>query len=298
MRARARRPRRRCRAWRAAAVFGVPRGCCSPCCSAARCICSGSTTTSCRSRAARAIQRVIEVPAHRGRIVDRNGEPLAISTPVKSMWVFRDKVDATPEQLRKLARVLETTPQQLRDALDAATATSCSSRSSLRRRRRERAMALGIKGILPAERIPALLPGRRSDGARVGFTGDRRRGPGRHRARAAGGLGGKPGSRRVIKDRRGDIVEDVDGDPRAAGRPRPRAVDRRADPVPRVSRAEGRGRAQQGEGRRPRGARRADRRSPRAGELADVQPEQPRHGSRASRCATARSPTCSSRARR
>ena len=61
--------------------------------------------------------REIEVPAHRGRIVDRHGEALAISTPVKSLWVFRDKVEASPEQLRKLARVLETTPQQLASRL-------------------------------------------------------------------------------------------------------------------------------------------------------------------------------------
>jgi len=57
--------------------------------------------------------REIEVPAHRGRIVDRFGDALAISTPVKSLWVFRDRIEATPDQLRSLARVLETTPQQL-----------------------------------------------------------------------------------------------------------------------------------------------------------------------------------------
>ena len=57
--------------------------------------------------------REIEVPAHRGRIVDRNDAALAISTPVKSLWVFRDRIDATSGQLKALAHVLETTPREL-----------------------------------------------------------------------------------------------------------------------------------------------------------------------------------------
>ena len=51
--------------------------------------------------------RAIEVPAHRGRIMDRYGEPLAISTPVKAIWAWPDKVEATPEQIKALAEALE-----------------------------------------------------------------------------------------------------------------------------------------------------------------------------------------------
>jgi len=51
--------------------------------------------------------RAIEVPAHRGRIVDRYGDPLAISTPVKAIWAWPDKVEATPAELKALADVLE-----------------------------------------------------------------------------------------------------------------------------------------------------------------------------------------------
>ena len=57
--------------------------------------------------------REIELPAHRGRIVDRFGEPLAISTPVKSIWAFPAKVESTPEQLAALAKLFETPPQAL-----------------------------------------------------------------------------------------------------------------------------------------------------------------------------------------
>ena len=47
--------------------------------------------------------RVIEISAHRGMITDRHGEPLAISTPVESVWASPDDVDATHGQLIKLA---------------------------------------------------------------------------------------------------------------------------------------------------------------------------------------------------
>src|SRR5438309_3903415 len=57
--------------------------------------------------------REIEVPAHRGRIVDRYGEPLAISTPVKSIWAWPGKIEASPEQMRSLATALELTPAML-----------------------------------------------------------------------------------------------------------------------------------------------------------------------------------------
>ena len=48
--------------------------------------------------------REIEVPAHRGRIVDRDGEALAVSTPVKSLWAFPGKVEASPAQLAQLVK--------------------------------------------------------------------------------------------------------------------------------------------------------------------------------------------------
>ncbi len=139
-------------------------------------------------------------------------------------------------------------------------------------------MALGIKGLNEQNEYRRYYPGGEVTAHIIGFTGDKRRGPGRHRARAAGVA--RRHARKPPRDhqpprrhRRGRR-----SDPCAAGRPRPRAVDRLAAAVPRVSRAEGGGRAQQGEGRRPRRPRRAERRDPRARELADVQPEPPRQG--------------------
>jgi cell division protein FtsI (penicillin-binding protein 3) len=61
--------------------------------------------------------RDIEVPAHRGRIVDRFGDPLAISTPVKAVWAWPDQVDATPGQLKALAAALDLPTSSLKQKL-------------------------------------------------------------------------------------------------------------------------------------------------------------------------------------
>jgi hypothetical protein len=104
-----------------------------------------STTTSCRRRARRASRAQMELPAHRGRIVDRFGDALAISTPVKSLWTFPDQFDATPAELAALARVLETTPQKLAARVKADEDFAFLARQ-IPPETAERAMALRIKG--------------------------------------------------------------------------------------------------------------------------------------------------------
>ena len=73
-----------------------------------------------QERGAARFSREIELPAHRGQIIDRFGEALAISTPVKSLWTFPGQFEATPAQLASLARLVETTPQRLSARVSAA----------------------------------------------------------------------------------------------------------------------------------------------------------------------------------
>lgn len=64
--------------------------------------------------------RVVDIPAHRGMIMDRNGTPLAISTPVESVWVNPKEFAPDKEQFMSLAAYLNFTPQQLsRKIVDA-----------------------------------------------------------------------------------------------------------------------------------------------------------------------------------
>ena len=152
--------------------------------------------------------REIEVPAHRGRIVDRYGDALAISTPVKSLWVFRDKVEASSEQLRALARVLETTPQQLAARLKGDGEFAFVAKQ-LAPQTAERALAIGIKGLNEQNEYRRYYPGGEVTAQIIGFTGDKDAGQEGVELAQQAWLGGTAGSRRVIINRRGDIVEDV-----------------------------------------------------------------------------------------
>lgn len=152
--------------------------------------------------------REIEVPAHRGRIVDRFGDALAISTPVKSLWAFRDQIDVSAAQLKSLARVLETSPQQLSSRLRGDGEFTYVAKQ-LAPETAERAMALGIKGLNEQNEYRRYYPGGDVTAQIVGFTGDKDLGQEGIELAQQAWLGGTPGSRRVIINRRGDIVEDV-----------------------------------------------------------------------------------------
>jgi cell division protein FtsI (penicillin-binding protein 3) len=152
--------------------------------------------------------RDIEVPAHRGRIVDRFGEPLAISTPVKAVWAWPEKMDATPEQLRALATALElplaTLTRKLADGSEFVYLKRPVAPDAA-----ERVAALQIKGVHDETEYWRYYPGGEVMSQIVGFTGDHDIGQEGIELAQQSWLGGKPGSRRVIINRRGDIVEDV-----------------------------------------------------------------------------------------
>ncbi len=152
--------------------------------------------------------REIEVPAHRGRIVDRAGEPLAISTPVKSIWAFPAKIEATPSQLAELARLLETSPRALAKKLDEGDFVYLA--KQVPPEIADRIAALRIKGINDQNEYRRFYPGGETMSHIVGFTGDHDVGQEGMELAQQEWLGGRPGSRRVIINRRGDAVEDVE----------------------------------------------------------------------------------------
>ena len=153
--------------------------------------------------------RALEVPAHRGRILDRLGEPLAISTPVKSLWVFPAKFEATPAQLGSLAKVLEVNPQALARKVDSGEDFAYIAKQ-LSPEVAERAMALKIAGLNEHQEYRRYYPGGETLSHVLGFTGDRDVGQEGIELAQQEWLGGRPGSRRVIINRRGDAVEDVE----------------------------------------------------------------------------------------
>ena len=152
--------------------------------------------------------RELEVPAHRGRIIDRSGEALALSTPVKTLWAFPDKFDATPQQLAELARILETTPQKLTARLGANEDFAFLARQ-IAPETSDHAMALRIKGLHDQSEYRRFYPGGEVTAHIIGFTGDRDAGQEGIELSQQAWLSGVPGSRRVIINRRFEAVEDV-----------------------------------------------------------------------------------------
>jgi len=152
--------------------------------------------------------RELEVPAHRGRIVDRSGEALALSTPVKSLWAFPGKFEASPAQLAELARILEMPAQKITARL-AASEDFAFIAKQIPPEVSERAMALRIAGLHDQNEYRRFYPGGETTAHVIGFTGDHDAGQEGIELAQQSWLAGVPGSRRVIINRRNEAVEDV-----------------------------------------------------------------------------------------
>jgi len=159
--------------------------------------------------------RVLEVPATRGRIVDRNGEALAISTPVKSVWAIPDDVKATPAQMKSLAALMQLDTRELARKLSDADREFVYLKRQIPPETAARVAALGIPGIHQQNEYRRYYPGGETTAHVVGFTGVDDAGQEGIELAQQALLAGAAGSRRVIKDRLGQIVEDV-GSIRAA----------------------------------------------------------------------------------
>lgn len=153
-------------------------------------------------------ERVLGTPATRGRITDRHGAVLAVSTPVQSLWAIPEDADLTPAQTRKLATLLEMNVRDMNRKL-------ASDRDFVYLKRQmppalaDKVMALKLPGIHGQTEYRRYYPSAEVMAHMVGFTGVE--GSGQEGVELALDtlLTGKPGSRRVIKDRRGNVVEDV-----------------------------------------------------------------------------------------
>ena len=154
--------------------------------------------------------RVLEVPATRGRIVDRNGEALAISTPVKSVWAIPEDVNATAPQLKSLAALLSLDPRELGRKLSEAEREFVYLKRQIAPEAAARIAELGIPGIHQQSEFRRYYPGGETIAHVIGFTGVDDVGQEGIELAQQAMLAGAAGSRRVIKDRLGRIVEDVE----------------------------------------------------------------------------------------
>ena len=152
--------------------------------------------------------RVLEISANRGKITDRRGEALAISTPVKSIWAIPEEVQYSSQQRAKLAALLELPPREIDRRLNEATSFVYLKRQ-IPPEVAERVNELRIAGLFQNREYRRYYPGGEVMAQVLGFTGADDAGQEGIELAFQSTLAGKSGSRRVIKDRMGQIVEDT-----------------------------------------------------------------------------------------
>ena len=153
--------------------------------------------------------RTLELPANRGRILDRNGLILASSVPAPSIWAIPEDVDASKAQLAELAKLLDMPLAELRKKLADEDKTFVWIKRQVDASVGEKIHALGIKGIYQRKEYKRQYPEGEAVAHVVGFTNVEDRGQEGMELAFNQDLAGRAGSRRVIKDRLGRVVEDV-----------------------------------------------------------------------------------------
>ena len=152
--------------------------------------------------------RTLEVPATRGRITDRNGVVLAASVPARAIWAIPEDVTASPEQLAALARLLQMNVGELKRRLADDDRTFVYLRRQVDADISDRIAAMKLAGIHSMREFKRHYPEGSTNAHVIGFTNVEDRGQEGIELAHENILAGRAGSRRVIKDRLGRVVED------------------------------------------------------------------------------------------
>ena len=154
--------------------------------------------------------RTLTLQAHRGRIMDRNGDLLAISSPVESVWASPPDVTINKQQKAALAKLLSIKTKDI----DKKIANRKREFVYLKRRvspdLAAKVMSLEIPGVFLQREYKRFYPAGDVTAHLVGFTGIDDNGQEGFELAQNSVLSGKAGSRRVIQDRQGHIVEDLE----------------------------------------------------------------------------------------
>lgn len=155
--------------------------------------------------------RTLSVPAQRGQIVDRNGVVLASTIPARSIWAVPDEAqDATETQIANLASVLNMAPEDItKRVIGKKKRSFVYIRRQLDTDTAERVRQMQIPGIYIGNEVRRNYPDGEISAHVVGFTDSDNNGREGVELADDSLLSGKAGSRRVIRDRLGRVVEDV-----------------------------------------------------------------------------------------
>ncbi|MBW3567255.1 MAG: penicillin-binding protein 2 [Proteobacteria bacterium] len=155
--------------------------------------------------------RVVEMPAHRGMITDRNGEPLAVSTPVASVWVNPRELGEAASRLPEIADVLEEDARKL-----VETVAERQDREFVYLKRHitpqiaDEIEALAIPGVYLQREYKRFYPAAEVTAHLLGFTNIDDHGQEGLELAFNEWLSGEAGAKRVLRNRLGQTVEDLE----------------------------------------------------------------------------------------
>ncbi len=154
--------------------------------------------------------RDVPIPAHRGMILDRNGEPLAVSAPVQSLWMNPKDFDASAANLRALAKTTGLSVQRIKSLLK-----SNSDKQFVYLRRQmtpqdaDAVLSLKLPGVYADKEYKRYYPAAEVATHLVGFTNVDGLGQEGIELAYNEWLNGELGKKRVLKDRLGRTVKDI-----------------------------------------------------------------------------------------
>ena len=155
--------------------------------------------------------RVVEIPAHRGMIVDRNGEPLAVSTPVASVWVNPQQLEDGIDKLPALADLLGWSTEKLLTYLaDRAEREFVYLERQVTPELAAEVEALDIPGVNLKREYKRFYPAAEVTSHLVGFTDIDDAGQEGLELAFNEWLSGEAGRKRVLRDRLGQVIENIE----------------------------------------------------------------------------------------
>ena len=154
--------------------------------------------------------RIVEMNADRGMITDRNGHILAISSPVASVYTDPKVIDIKPEQLKQLAGLLEMESAEIDARIHRENSRFVYLKRQVVPDIAEKIMKLKIKGIYFASESKRYYPESEFAAHVLGFTDINDEGQEGVERGWQDKLAGELGRRRVLKDNKGQIIEDVE----------------------------------------------------------------------------------------
>ena len=155
--------------------------------------------------------REIPIAVSRGTIFDRNGEPLAISTPVESIWASPKELVQHPDRLPALAGALGIDAAELRARIEARAGREfLYLRRHMNPEQADAILSLGVPGVFSQREFRRYYPQGEAMAHVLGYTNIDDRGQEGLELAFDGWLTGQPGAKRVIRDQKGRIVENVD----------------------------------------------------------------------------------------